>query len=210
MKLFSLSRVYAACAMALLLSACAGGGRSFDYYLLSLSWSPQHCADTGDGSAQCAGARPYGFVLHGLWPEPAGGRGPEHCFGPAFDASLITDDLRSLMPDDSLIEHEWTVHGSCSGLSQSDYFRAAARAYRLVKIPPAFQPPVTRMETTPAAVRRQFADANPDFPGAAFAVKDDGRFLEEVRVCLTADLRPRGCDHAGDTRNITIIVRPAR
>lgn len=208
--LFSLSRVYAGCALALLLCACTGPGQSSGYYVLSLSWSPQHCAETSDSSAECAGARAYGFVLHGLWPESARGRGPQNCPGPAFDTSGITAELRGLMPDDGLIEHEWTTHGVCSGLNQTDYFRAAARAYRLVQIPPAFQPPVTRVETTPAAVRRQFAAANPDFPGDAFAVKDDGRFLEEVRVCLTTDLRPRGCDRAGDTRGVTIVVRAER
>ena len=210
MKLFFLSRVYAGFAMALLLCACAGGGRFFDYYVLSLSWSPEHCAETSDSSTECAGSRPYGFVLHGLWPESARGRGPQHCPGPALDASLVTDELRGIMPGDRLIEHEWTSHGACSGLSQTDYFRAAVRAYRLVEIPSAFQPPVTRVETTPAAVRRQFAAANPDFPRDAFAVKDDGRFLQEVRVCLTTDLKPRVCDHPGDVRDIAIIVRPVR
>lgn len=194
----------------LLLCACVDHGRDFDYYLLSLSWSPQHCVETGDRSAQCDGSRHYGFVLHGLWPESARGRGPQHCAGPAFDVSRVPDELPGIMPGESLIEHEWTTHGACSGLSQSDYFRAALRAFRLVKIPPAFQPPVARIETTPAAVRRQFADANPDFPGDAFAVKDDSRFLEEVRVCLTIGLRPRACDHPGDTRDIAIVVRPER
>lgn len=114
------------------------------------------------------------------------------------------------MPSDRLIEHEWETHGACSGMNQADYFRTAARAFRMVKIPPAFQPPVSRIETTPREVRRQFAKANPDFPADAFAVKDDGRFLQEVRVCLTTGLKPRDCDRPGDTRDKTIIVRPIR
>jgi ribonuclease T2 len=209
MKIFALSRVYAGCALALL-CACGEPGQSFDSYLLSLSWSPEHCADTDDRSSQCDGSRPYGFVLHGLWPESDRGRAPEYCSGAAFDAPGVTEELRSIMPSDGLIEHEWNAHGTCSGLSQANYFGMAVRAYRLVKIPPSFQPPVSRVETTPAAVRRQFADANPDFPADAFAVKDDGRFLQEVRVCLTTDLKPRGCDHPGDRRDVTIIVRPVR
>jgi ribonuclease T2 len=205
MKCFYLSRVYAGGLLALVLCGCGGRGTSFGSYVMSLSWSPAHCAETNDESAQCDGSRPYGFVLHGLWPE-----GPEHCSGPAFDASGVTDELRSVMPSDRLIEHEWAAHGTCSGLTQTDYFRTAVRAFRLVKIPRAFQPPLTRVETTPVAVRRQFADANPEFPVDAFAVKDDGRFLEEVRVCLTTDLKPRGCDRPGDARGVSIIVRPVR
>ena len=41
----------------------------FDYYVLSLSWSPEHCATTHDTSTQCAGTRHFGFVVHGLWPQ---------------------------------------------------------------------------------------------------------------------------------------------
>jgi hypothetical protein len=59
---------------ALLLStlpALAEGERAgdFDYYVLSLSWSPTWCALKGDaqGSPQCD--RALGWVLHGLWPQ---------------------------------------------------------------------------------------------------------------------------------------------
>ena len=54
------------------------GGREhqpgvFDYYLLSLSWSPTYCADTGEArrDPQCSprSGRPFAFVLHGLWPQ---------------------------------------------------------------------------------------------------------------------------------------------
>jgi len=114
------------------------------------------------------------------------------------------------MPSDTLIEHEWVAHGACSGQTQAGYFRTAERAFASVRIPPVFQPPVSRFETTPSDVRRRFADANPDFPRDAFAVKDDGRFLQEVRVCLAIDLKPRACDRPGDTRNRTIIVRAVR
>ena len=45
----------------------------FDFYVLSLSWSPSYCAAAHerDGArvpgGQC-GARPFAFVVHGLWP----------------------------------------------------------------------------------------------------------------------------------------------
>src|SRR5204863_5196855 len=47
----------------------------FDFYVLSLSWSPSFCEAAGErgGSGksqqiQCGG-RPYSFVVHGLWPQ---------------------------------------------------------------------------------------------------------------------------------------------
>src|SRR5664279_6001869 len=46
----------------------------FDFYVLSLSWSPSFCeqaSERGNGGrsgAQCGG-RPFSFVVHGLWPQ---------------------------------------------------------------------------------------------------------------------------------------------
>jgi ribonuclease T2 len=52
----------------------------FDFYVLSLSWSPSFCAGAteraaergsggGAATAQQCGPRPYSFVVHGLWPQ---------------------------------------------------------------------------------------------------------------------------------------------
>ena len=44
----------------------------FDFYVLALSWSPSFCEAAGERGTppqqQCA-ARPYSFVVHGLWPQ---------------------------------------------------------------------------------------------------------------------------------------------
>src|SRR5690606_775520 len=53
----------------------------FDYYSLVLSWSPTYCASakSTEGEPQCRrDARPYAFVLHGLWPQYERGY-PEYC-----------------------------------------------------------------------------------------------------------------------------------
>ena len=46
-------------------------GTGFDFYVLSLSWSPSYCEAEGDDAnrQQCEAARPYAFVVHGLWPQ---------------------------------------------------------------------------------------------------------------------------------------------
>ena len=55
----------------------------FDYYVLSLSWSPSFCEEadergnSGRSQAQCGG-RPFSFVVHGLWPQYEHGF-PEYC-----------------------------------------------------------------------------------------------------------------------------------
>ena len=58
----------------------------FDFYVLSLSWSPSFCEEAsergneGRSQAQCGG-RPFSFVVHGLWPQYEHGF-PEYCDRP--------------------------------------------------------------------------------------------------------------------------------
>ena len=47
----------------------------FDFYVLSLSWSPSFCEAASERGrsgrsqdVQCGG-RPFSFVVHGLWPQ---------------------------------------------------------------------------------------------------------------------------------------------
>ena len=113
----------------------------FDYYVLSLSWSPSFCATTAErgrgraGNAQC-GARPYSFVVHGLWPQYDKGF-PEYCQLPAprLDRSIVASML-DLMPAPHLIFNEWDRHGTCSGQTPRAYFETVRKARAAVKIPP--------------------------------------------------------------------------
>src|SRR5580704_8700411 len=57
----------------------------FDFYVLSLSWSPSFCEEAEErgrnSQAQCGG-RPFSFVVHGLWPQYEHGF-PEYCQHPS-------------------------------------------------------------------------------------------------------------------------------
>jgi ribonuclease T2 len=188
-----------------------GGAATFDYYVLSLSWSPEHCATTpSDHSPQCAGPRKYGFVVHGLWPNANRGKNPFACSGPAFNRSFATPDLLDVMPSLDLVKHEWEKHGTCSGLTPHDYFLRLLEAYQLVTVPPEVRTPDRRIETTASALREEFAKANPKFGVDAFDVVDDGRYLREVRVCFDKAIKPLACQDKGDTSGRSIILRPSR
>ncbi len=180
----------------------------FDYYVLSLSWAPEFCAETNSSSAECSGNHRYGFILHGLWPEAESGASPQHCAGPAFYPQDLPPGIENVMPSEHLIQHEWVTHGTCSGLSEREFFQTAERAYQAVKIPNSYAQPSSRVDVNPAAIRRDFAAANPGYGENTFAVDDDSEHLREVRVCLTKALRPRACGHPGDTSNRVIAVRP--
>ena len=163
----------------------------FDFYVLSLSWSPGFCATGGDdkGRDQCRSGADVGFTVHGLWPQYDRGY-PSDCRGstrvPPRAALAETDGV---YPDEGLARYEWRKHGTCSGLSPTDYFAAAKQARDAVMIPPRFKDPRQAQSLPPADVERAFTDANPRLrPGMLAAVCERGT-LDEIRICFTKDLK---------------------
>ena len=173
---------------------------TFDYYVLSLSWSANWCALSGDarGEDQCLPGRRLGFTLHGLWPQFEAGW-PEWCRTPARDPSRAqTAAMADVMGGPGLAWHEWKKHGRCTGLSAADYFALARRAYALIRVPPVFAK-VDRALALPArVVEDAFLETNPRLSRDMVTVTCKAGMIEEVRICLTRDLDPRAC--APDTR----------
>ena len=83
-------------------------------------------------------ARPFSFVVHGLWPQYERGF-PEYCQVPAprLDRNIVNSML-DLMPAPRLIYHQWDKHGTCSGLNARAYFETVRKARAVVKIPEAY------------------------------------------------------------------------
>src|SRR5712691_6951816 len=113
----------------------------FDFYVLSLSWSPSFCEAAGERGTppqQQCGARPFSFVVHGFWPQYERGF-PEFCQQPSprLDRNIVSSML-DLMPAPNPIFNEWDKHGTCSGLAPNAYFETVRRARALVKIPEAY------------------------------------------------------------------------
>lgn len=190
----------------------AGMGGAFDYYVLSLSWSPHHCATDGrDDTQQCGGQRRYDFVVHGLWPQYDRGY-PEDCAVDRRISRATLESMRDIMPSDNLIRHEWSKHGSCSGLDDKSYFAAVRSAWGNIEIPPTFRGDGVRVQTTAEAIRDDFTRANPGLDPDEFALRCDGQYLAEVRVCLDKSLKLRRCgaDVRSNCRARPVVVRPVR
>ena len=185
----------------------------FDYYLLSLSWSPEYCAGPSGGhdNGQCGEGRRFGFVVHGLWPQYERGY-PESCGSAKPVPQSLVNTMLPLMPSPKLIQHEWEKHGVCSGLDVSAYFRQIQNAFAGVKIPEDYRGPLKNIEVAPADVKAKFGKANPSYPATAFRIQCSGRYLSEMRVCLTKDLKGRACgsDIRDTCRDATVILRPVR
>ncbi|MDI2594900.1 ribonuclease T2 [Pseudomonas sp. 681] len=182
----------------------------FDYYLLTLSWSPTFCLTHKD-DAQCS-AKGYGFVLHGLWPQYAGGGWPESCppittLSPAENAKGLT-----LFPTQKLLDHEWAKHGTCSGLGAMGYMDAADKAVGAVNIPQKLQPFSNSYYFEAQEIANMFRQANPGIPADGIAIICSGPELSEVRVCMGKDLGFGACGKGVKTQCRTgdIRVPPSR
>lgn len=169
----------------------AGTPGRFDYYVLTLSWSPTYCLTHPQDHSQCSG-KGYGFVLHGLWPQYDAGNWPEFC---ATDP--LPPDARqlgsTLFPSQNLMEHEWQRHGTCSGLGAIAYFRTADKAVAAVRVPSDFEAPGRSLSMTGAQISSAFHKVNPSIPADGLTVACGRGELTEVRVCLTKELSPRSC-----------------
>lgn len=169
-----------------------GVAGEFDYYALSLSWSPSYCATRQD-AGQCAGGRQLGFVLHGLWPQYVNGY-PQNCATAPLPAA-IRQRYAGIYPAPGLIGHEWSKHGSCSGLEPAAYFELSRKLGRQIAIPAPYQRPATPLRTSSADFVQAFRAANPAMPPNALLpfCADGGRFLREVRACFDKGGREQSC-----------------
>jgi ribonuclease T2 len=168
----------------------------FDFYVLALSWSPSFCATPQgrDNPGQCGSNKRYDFIVHGLWPQYERGY-PQQC---STQYSLRTpreleNDFLDIMPSRGLIRHQWRKHGTCSGLSQGDYFDKTRRAFETVTIPAIYRQSDRPRITSAQEVENAFSRANPTLDSSEMAVRCDRRRVREVRICLTKDLEPRAC-----------------
>src|SRR5262249_25051992 len=170
----------------------------FDFYVLSLSWSPSFCEAAGERGTppqQQCGARPYSFVVHGLWPQYERGF-PEFCQQPAPRLNRnIVSGMLDLMPAPRLIFHEWDTHGVCSGLTANAYFETIRKARAAVKIPSQYMNLSTELTVSPQEVEAAFLAANPGMkPDGISVACGGGKRLGEIRICMSRDLQFRSCE----------------
>ncbi|KAG0628000.1 hypothetical protein M758_2G243000 [Ceratodon purpureus] len=110
---------------------------SFDYFLM---WPASYC-DTKKGCCFPVTGEPGPFFgIHGLWPNRNDGTYPSSCGNEAFDPSElagVVDHLNTKWGtlacksryNEDFWEHEWSKHGTCSGLTQHQYFQASLDLY---------------------------------------------------------------------------------
>ncbi len=166
----------------------------FDFYVLALSWSPEYCNSSGTNDPQqCSVGRRLGFVLHGLWPEYDRGY-PSDCSSIKL-TSQVKEQFPNLYPSPKLYDHEWEKHGTCSGLTPTEYLALSKRLKDSVVIPTAYRAPEQPLRVTVDQLKKEFIGSNVAFSAQTLAVfcSGSGRYLQELQVCFTQDGKPMAC-----------------
>jgi ribonuclease T2 len=167
---------------------------SFDFYVLSMSYQPEFCYQhRHDGFDGCEDPMDFwkgSLTLHGLWPERNDGTYPSSCSTEKFNHQTVNDIGRtrfdtywpnvkaSSSPSSnayySFWEHEWTKHGTCSGLTQDAYFNSTLNHFLET-------PTIVRENYGSTISKTDLMDA---YGGDVVLVCSAGKFLSEVRTCV--------------------------
>jgi ribonuclease T2 len=186
----------------------------FDYYVMSLSWSPNWCALEGDArrSPQCDDSHDHGWILHGLWPQYHRGY-PSYCNTAERPPSRsMTAQMSDIMGTSGLAWHQWKKHGTCTGLSAAGYYALSREAYATVVRPPVFRKITKRMKLPASVIEEAFLQANPGFEPDGITITCQNGMIQEARICLSRDLKPVPCgqDVVRDCRMKDALFDPVR
>jgi ribonuclease T2 len=147
---------------------------------------------------QCSGdIGDFGFVLHGLWPEAKGPAYPQYCRNVGVLSRKVVAENICLSPSPQLIQHQWTKHGTCMAKTPEAYFGAAKLLFDAVEFPDMDRLSRQVERGTPLTVSTlaaTFAELNDGLPANAIRVNTNTKgWLQEIRICLGKDMKPRRC-----------------
>ncbi|CAM2944305.1 ribonuclease T [Vibrio ordalii] len=117
----------------------------YDMNVIAMTWMPTYCEFISKDKNNCNNE----IKLHGIWPyynsvddkDNILNYHPSNCFNSKGCSSTkdceISDDTISFLSRDKVMQdiypksitlwsHEWRKHGTCSGLSQKEYFEQAS------------------------------------------------------------------------------------
>ncbi|WP_025054867.1 ribonuclease T2 family protein [Sulfitobacter noctilucicola] len=167
----------------------------FDYFVLSLSWSPNWCLREGDArnSPQCDLGTGHGWIMHGLWPQFHRGY-PSFCkTAKRAPSRRMTAEMADVMGTGGLAWHQWRKHGTCTDLSAEDYYALSREAYARVKRPDIFRKLDKEVALPASVVEEAFLKANPDMEADGITVTCVRKQIQETRICLSKTLEPVPC-----------------
>ena len=196
----------------------AGSDRPFDYYVLSLSWSPTYCSSKAGrrDKTQCGNQRRFAFVVHGLWPQYKNGW-PQYCdTNQRWVNRRQIRKMLDIMPSKRLIIHEWKKHGTCSRLGQKGYFRLTRQLFKKTLTPARYLSPNKPVLITPEKLVSDFVKTNRGLTAKSLSVqcgnsRSQAR-LSELRICFSRSGEYIACgpNERRRCRAKTLVLPPVR
>jgi len=182
------------CAMSVGLAMKVSLRQSMDMYVMAYEWTAEYCYGQYAYFPGCNDPEEYWkthFTIHGLWPQYSTGGYPASCTTEPFDPAVIDvvgyDRMITYWPNvevaegdpdyDQFWEHEWTKHGTCSGLSQEAYFNQTIALYEKLGSPSDVGNAVGGTISA-EAVRNDFGG-----PSRCTLQCESGKYLEGVFTC---------------------------
>lgn len=164
-------------------------------YTLAVSWTPEYCvnrASSPQDRIRCGAEKPFGFTLHGLWPDGEGAQWPQYCTPTRLVPEPVIRAHLCSTPSPQLIQHEWEKHGTCMAKTPADYFRRSGALFAELRFPEMEQ---YRGRTMKAVeFQKLFADANPGMAPDQMRLNiGKTGWLEEVWLCLDKGFHRRAC-----------------
>ena len=101
--------------------------------------------------------------------------------------------MLDIMPSPGLIGGQWRKHGTCTGLSQSEYLELTRKAFEHVRIPDQFEHGDQRRVISAQNVEQAFISANPGLSASGIAISCKHGHVSEVRICLSRSIEFRSC-----------------
>jgi ribonuclease T2 len=175
-------------------------------YILALGWYDGFCA-AHKNKKECQQSffnkKEYGFVLHGLWPQP---KNNQYCGVDNKNIGIDKNKQWHLLPEVKLTEqtkselsmimptvasnlerHEWIKHGSCSGLDSEIYYKTSILiAKEFMKTPLALYINKQKGKTVNLSDIRKLSDIS--FGNGSSEkiemVCDSNRNLTEIRLSM--------------------------
>lgn len=174
---------------------------NFSLYIFAMSWKAEWCYH--QHYPGCKAPRDFwkdNLTVHGLWPDYGDGTYPTMCTSERFDHEKVIgavgiDVLEDVWPNiqvsedagekyDNFWKHEWSKHGTCSGLTQEEYFTAGVSLLQ-----DRFTTPEKLREDKGSTISR--VDLENAYGGGGMVVLEcvgkSPKILSQVFLCLEVD-----------------------
>ncbi len=170
-----------------------------DYYLLALSWSPQHCYNkrkSRQHKFQCK-LNKFGFVVHGLWPQSAQARNkrghPRFCNATRLLSKDLIRQYICIVPGVQLMQSQWDKHGNCAFQSASQYFATIATLWKTLKRPSTKAMKSRRY--TVSSLKQLLVNMNtPKLQSSHIRIRiNRANYLREIFICYDKNFQTTDC-----------------